>query len=219
MAAAAAQNRDVVLSRVFEAPRELVWKAWTEPARLAAWWGPHGFSNPACEVDLRPGGAIRIDMRGPDGTVYPMTGIIREVVPPERLVFSSAALDPAGRPLFEVLNTVTFEPAGGRTLLTVHARVTQETGGAAPYLAGQTIGWSQSLERLTALLAGIGDVECAIVAARVLDAPAAAVFAAWTDPAVVARWWGPRRLSSRIERMEARPGGAWRIVQRDPDGP
>ncbi len=157
-------------------------------------------------------------MRGPDGTVYPMTGTFREVAAPERLVFSSAALDAAGRPLFEVLNTITFDEAGGRTLLTVHARVTSETGDAAPYLSGQSIGWSQSLERLTALLAGIEDVACVLVATRVLDAPAQAVFAAWTDPAAIARWWGPRRLTTRVEGLEARSGGTWRIVQRDAEG-
>ena len=68
------EERDLVLIRIFDAPRERVWKAWTDPRQVAQWWGPAGFTNPRCEVDVRPGGVLRIDMRGPDGTVYPMAG-------------------------------------------------------------------------------------------------------------------------------------------------
>jgi uncharacterized protein YndB with AHSA1/START domain len=146
------KEKELVLKRVFNAPRERVWKAWTDPRRLAQWWGPAGFTNPVCEADVRPGGAIRIDMRGPDGTVYPMTGVYREVVAPERLVFTASALDEKGRPLFEVLNTVTFAKQGGKTLLTVRAQVVNKTAGADAYLEGMEAGWSQSLVRLEALL-------------------------------------------------------------------
>jgi uncharacterized protein YndB with AHSA1/START domain len=69
----------MVMTRVFDAPRELVFKAWTEPERLKRWWGPKGFTNPVCEVDVRPGGAIRIDMRAPDGVVYPLDRLAAEV--------------------------------------------------------------------------------------------------------------------------------------------
>ena len=69
------EDREIVLTRVFDAPRELVFKVWTNPKHVALWWGPHGFSNPFCELDLRPGGAILIHMRGPDGIVYSMTGV------------------------------------------------------------------------------------------------------------------------------------------------
>jgi uncharacterized protein YndB with AHSA1/START domain len=104
-------------------------------------------------LDARPGGAIRIHMRGPDGTVYPMTGVYQEVVEPERIVFTSAALDPAGNPMFEVLTTVTFAEQGGKTKQILRARVIKSTAEAAPYLAGMKAGWTQSLERLTAYLA------------------------------------------------------------------
>ena len=146
-------EREVVFTRVFDAPRELVFKAWTDPRHVQVWWGPHGFTNPVCELDVRPGGAIRIDMRGPDGTVYPMTGVYREVVEPERIVFTSSALGPDGNPLFEVLNTITFTERGGKTTLTARARVLQATAAAAPHLRGMNEGWSQMLERLQAFLA------------------------------------------------------------------
>jgi uncharacterized protein YndB with AHSA1/START domain len=141
-------DRELVITRIFDAPRELVWKAWTDPVRLKHWWGPKGFTNPVCELDVRPGGAIRIHMRGPDGTIYPMTGVYQEIAELERLVFTSAALDENGNPLFEVLNTMTFSEHAGKTKLTMRASVTKVTAKAAPYLAGMEQGWSQSLDRL-----------------------------------------------------------------------
>ena len=139
---------ELLTTRVFDAPRELVFKAWTERERLQRWWGPKGFTNPVCEVDVRPGGAIRIDMRAPDGKIYPMTGKFLEVVEPERLVFISSALDSNGEPMFEVLNTVTFSDAAGKTKLTLHAKVSNIKPEAAPHLAGMEIGWNMSLDRL-----------------------------------------------------------------------
>jgi len=147
------EEQELVLTRVFDAPRELVFKVWTDPKHVAQWWGPHGFTNPVCELDLRPGGAIRIHMRGPDGTVYPMTGVYQEIVEPERIVFTSAALDEKGHPMFEVLTTVTFAELGGKTKQILRARVIKKTAQAAPYLAGMEAGWTQSLERLAAYVA------------------------------------------------------------------
>jgi uncharacterized protein YndB with AHSA1/START domain len=147
------EAQELVLTRVFDAPRERVFKAWTDPQRVAQWWGPRCFTNPVCELDVRPGGAIRIHMRGPDGTVYPMTGVYQEVVEPERIVFTSAALDAEGNPLFEVLTTVTFVEQDGKTKQTLHARVIKRTAEAAPYLKGMEAGWTQSLERLAESLA------------------------------------------------------------------
>jgi uncharacterized protein YndB with AHSA1/START domain len=151
--AAKEKEHELVLTRVFDAPRELVWKVWTDPKHVARWWGPHGFTNPVCELDVRPGGAIRIHMRGPDGTVYPMTGVYLEVVEPERIVFTSAALGADGNPVFEVLTTVTFAEQGGKTKQILHARVIKMTAQAAPYLKGMEAGWTQSLERLAESLA------------------------------------------------------------------
>jgi uncharacterized protein YndB with AHSA1/START domain len=147
---------DVFFKRVFDAPRELVFKVWTEREHLSKWWGPKGFTNPLCEIDLRPGGAMRIDMRGPQGTVYPMSGQFLEIVPPERLVFVSSALDEADKPLFEVMNIVTFEEHDGKTMLTLHASVFKMTGGlAAQYISGMEMGWTQSLERLRECIAEV----------------------------------------------------------------
>lgn len=143
-------EREVTITRVFDAPRELVFEAWTDPKHLARWWGPHGFRNPVCEVDLRPGGRILIHMQGPDGVVYPMTGTFKEIEPPERLAFLSAALDQEGKPVLESLTTVTFAKLhGNQTQLTVHAHATGLKPIAAEYLAGMQEGWTQSIERLS----------------------------------------------------------------------
>ena len=92
-------RRELTIRRTFAAPRALVWQAWTDPRQLAKWWGPHGFTNPVCEIDLRPGGAIHIVMRAPDGTDYPMRGEFREIVPPERLVFTNYPVDERRPPI------------------------------------------------------------------------------------------------------------------------
>jgi uncharacterized protein YndB with AHSA1/START domain len=151
-------GRELVMKRVFDAPRKVVFAAWTDPKQLAQWWGPTGFTNPVCELDVRPGGAIRIDMRAPDGTIYPMTGVFVKIVAPdrlvftERIVFTSVAMDKYGKPLFENLNTVTFAEQGGKTLMTLHVRVVKSTAGAVQHLAGMDEGWKLTLDRLEAFV-------------------------------------------------------------------
>jgi uncharacterized protein YndB with AHSA1/START domain len=213
---------DLLLTRVFDAPRALVFKAWTDPGRLAEWWGPHGFTNPRCEWDIRPGGLIHVDMRGPNGTVYPMSGAYREIVEPERLVFTAGALDHDGNLLFEILNTVTFAEEEGRTTLTLRTHVLNTTADAAQYLKGHSKGWAQSLERFATLLEEIQKKDATagreIVISRVFDAPRELVWDAMTDPLHVVQWWGPRGFTTTIEEMDVRPGGVWKHVMHGPDG-
>ena len=145
-------DRELVVSRIIEAPRALVFKAWTDPRHLAQWWGPEGFTNPVCEFDAHVGGALRIHMRGPDGAVYPMKGVIREIVAPERLVFSSVAVDAAGKHLLEGLTTVTFAEQNGRTKMTMHTHAAAVAEIGVGYLQGMEAGWTQSIDRLEGLL-------------------------------------------------------------------
>lgn len=146
-------ERELTLTRIFDAPREVVFKAWTDPKQLARWWGPKGFTNPVCDIDARVGGTLRIHMRGPDGSIYPMQGVIQELVAPERLVFTNIAVDAAGNHLLEGLTTVMFSEARGKTTLTLHTRAVAVVEKAAAYLQGMEIGWTQSIDRLEALLA------------------------------------------------------------------
>jgi uncharacterized protein YndB with AHSA1/START domain len=147
-------ERELTITRVFDAPRELVFRAWTDPKHLAQWWGPKGFTNPVCEFDARVGGRLRIHMRAPDGIVYPMEGEIRELVAPERLVFSNIALDASGNPLLEGLTTVTFAEQDGKTTLTLRTRAAAVVEYAAAFLQGMEAGWTQSIDKLQAFLAG-----------------------------------------------------------------
>ena len=143
----------VLITRIFDAPRELVFKAWTEPKHMAQWWGPNYFTNPVCEMDVRPGGAILIHMQDPDGVVYPMKGVFHEIVEPERLVFTSSAFEgEEGSSLLEAINTITFENQAGKTKLTVHAVVTKAEPGVEGALAGMEEGWTQSLDKLAEYL-------------------------------------------------------------------
>jgi uncharacterized protein YndB with AHSA1/START domain len=147
-------QKELVLRRIFGAPREKVWRAWTECELLAQWWGPRRFTNPVCEVDARPGGAVRIEMQGPDGARYPMKGVFHEVSTPKRLVFTSSAYDDeAGNPQLEVLNTATFAEREGTTEMHLHAVVVKAIGPwVKEALAGMEQGWSESLYKLADLL-------------------------------------------------------------------
>ena len=149
MASADQPNRDVTITRIFNAPRELVFKAFTDAKLVQQWWGPHYFTNPVCEIDPRPGGKILIHMQAPDGTVYPEKGVFQEVVEPERLVFIDSAFeDEAGNPLLEVHNTITFEEYEGKTKMTLQAVVLKRAPEVEEALSGMEEGWSQSFEKL-----------------------------------------------------------------------
>ena len=151
--AALPRELEVIITRIFDAPREVVFKAWTDPKQLAKWFGPKGFTNPVCEADARVGGAWRIVMRAPDGTEHPCGGVYREVVVPERLVFTNIATDKDGNPILDGLTTVIFEEHGGKTKLTLQTRATAVVDYAAGHLKGMEAGWTQSLERLDEELA------------------------------------------------------------------
>jgi|SRR5690348_1995005 len=148
-----ATEAEVVITRIFDAPREVVFKAWTDPKQLAKWFGPTGFTNPICEADARVGGAWHIVMRAPDGTEHPCGGVYREVVKPERLVFTNIATDKEGNPILDGLTTVIFEEHEGKTRLTMRTRATAVVDYAVAYLKGMEAGWAQTLDRLGEVLA------------------------------------------------------------------
>ncbi len=153
-----ASDREIVITRVFDAPRELVFKAWTEPARLMRWWGPKGFTTPFCTIDLRPGGLMHFCMRSPEGQDIWCRGVFLEVVVPELIVVTDSFSDEHGNVVpptqyglspdwpTEALLTVTFaEHEGGKTLLTL-----RHTVGIVPAAEreGTQQGWIESLDRL-----------------------------------------------------------------------
>src|SRR5260370_13512196 len=169
-------GQEFIITREFDAPRELVWKACTEAKQVAQWWGPHGFTAPICEWDARPGNKIDVVMRGPDGTDYPMGGKFHEVVPPERLVTTTGALDKKGKPIFEFRHNLILVERNGKTKLTMHSRLISATAEAEKYVGGFEVGMTQTLERLGELLATKSEP---LIVERTLNAPAAKV---WDAP-------------------------------------
>ena len=124
-------ERELVITRIFDAPSELVWKAWTDPERVMRWWGPKGFTAPFCKIDFRVGGVYLYCMRSPEGKDYWNTGVYREIVPLERIVCTDSFADEKGNVVpathygmsadlpLELLVTVTFEEHEGKTKLTL----------------------------------------------------------------------------------------------------
>lgn len=146
--------KELTITRTFDAPRELVWKAWTDPRLLRQWFGPRGVTNPICEVDARKGGTIYIVMEaGPElgpakGMKWPMKGTFDEVVPNERFVFTGAALDDKQGILLQNRQTVTLEDVGGKTKMTLHVAVIMVTKNAEQAIAGMEIGFNQQTDKL-----------------------------------------------------------------------
>lgn len=150
--------KEVTIDRVFAAPIEQVWQAWTNQDLVKQWWGPRMVDIPVCEVDAKVGGKINIVMEagkemGPmAGTKWPMEGEFTEVVENEKLVFKSTAIDNS-RGLFDTLNTVTFAAEGDKTKLHIHIVVTRTTVEAAGAIKGMEMGWNQQIDKLDEFLA------------------------------------------------------------------
>lgn len=117
MDAERSEGREIMLVRGFDAPRELVWDAWTQPQHVGQWWGPNGFTTTTHEIDVTPGGVWRFIMHGPDGTDYPNKIVFREVTKPERLAYDHC--DDRDEPLIHFTVRITFEEEGSGTKLTM----------------------------------------------------------------------------------------------------
>ncbi len=217
-----AGEREIVATRVFDAPRELVFKLWTEPKHVAQWWGPKGFTNTIYEMDVRPGGVWRFVMHGPDGVDYENKIVYIEIVKPERLVYSHVS-----GPQFHV--TVTFTDQDDKTKLTV--RMLFESAAQRDKVIkefGAIEGLNQTLKRLEERLA-MGEKnrsaatftipsDRVLVITRVFDAPRDLVFKAWTEPERLMRWWGPKGFTTPFCKVDLRPGGVFHYCLRSPEG-
>ena len=158
---AGSAGKGSVVARDFDAPRELVFKAWTEPDRLKRWWGPQGFTTPSCAVDLREGGDFLYCMRSPEGRDFWGRGVYREIVVPERLVLAMSFADAEGNVVpaayyglgsdwpLERLMTVTFEELAGVTRVTVR----DEGVPPGPDGDGTRQGWVEMMDGLAEYLA------------------------------------------------------------------
>lgn len=161
-------GRELVISRVFDAPRNLVWQVWTDPEHLKRWFGPKGFTMSACSLDLRPGGVFHYGMKSPDGHEMWGKWIFKEIMPPEKLVvvasFSDAKRGVTRHPAsttwpLETLSTTTFTEHAGKTTLTLrwapYNATDEERKTFDSSHAGMTQGWDGTMSQLEAYLATI----------------------------------------------------------------
>jgi len=153
-------SRELTITRVFDAPRDLVFKTWTDAKMLAQWFGPQGFTNPVCECDARVGGKIHIVMRANDEIAKqmgfrdaPMRGEFKQVDPPKRLVFTNSAVDADDNVILQGLTTVTFEEHDNKTKMTFHTVASGTQPQVVFMLQGMEAGWTQSFDKMDALFA------------------------------------------------------------------
>ncbi len=212
-------DREIVHTRVVDAPRELVWQAWTEPQHVAKWWGPRGFSTTIKKMDFRVGGVWEHVMRGPDGVNYPNKSTFKEIVTHERIVYSHGGGREEG-PGATFIATWTFETvAPGRTRLT--GRLVFPSAEARDFVArefGAVEGGRQTLERLTEYLPGMTAAPGEFVITRVLAAPRELVWQVWTQVEHLQSWFGPKGFTTPVARLDLRPGGVFHYCMQSPDG-
>jgi uncharacterized protein YndB with AHSA1/START domain len=218
------------ISRTYPAPRDKVWQAWTEPARLKHWWGPRGFTVHTCKVDLRPGGTFLYGMHAPDGSDMWGKFVYREIKAPEKLVFVVSFSDPhggvtrhpwnAGWPKY-ILSTVTFTESAGKTTVAIswipHDASDEERKVFEEGRASMTQGWGGTLDQLEAFLGGKTN-QRTVNLTRVFDAPRNRVFDCWTRAEHLSHWFGPKGFTIHSAQTDPRPGGLFKLCMRAPDG-
>lgn len=212
-------GREIVTTRLLDAPRELAFAAWSRSDVLERWWGPRGFTTTTHAFAFRVGGGWRLTMHGPDGKDYPNRLVYDEIVKPERIVYSHHGGVDGVPAQFQC--TITFQAEGERTRITMrHVFATREARDAVVEKYGAAEGARQTLERLgeqvVASSAELGKL--ALVMVRTFDAPRALVFEAWTKAEHVRQWFTPRPLTTPACEVDFRPGGAFRITMRFPEG-
>jgi uncharacterized protein YndB with AHSA1/START domain len=206
-------TKPVLVSRIFPAPRELVFQAWSSADHMKRWFSPVGYTVPEAEIDFRPGGSCTICMRSPEGQNHWSKGTYLEIVPPERLVFTSSVVV-GDAPKFTAHTTVLFETIGKGTRMTVRQEYEIHDPDFMAAVAGAPEGWRTTLDKLEREIARIKDapehsiVHASFSLSRVYPAPPALVFQALSDPAAKARWFGGGDTYAVLERsMDIRPGG------------
>ena len=140
-------GQEVNITRIFDAPRELVFKMWIDPELVEKWWGPKDFTNPVCLLEPWVGGSMRIVMRGPDGMEYPTRGVFTKIMEPELIVFHNIKEGDDGSAELELENTVSFFEEDGKTKMIFRAVVIRSTPEACQSIGGMNTGWNQSIDR------------------------------------------------------------------------
>lgn len=212
MAAKRSDSKELRITRLYDAPVSAVWDAWTDPAQVAQWWGPRGFTLTTHSKDLRVGGTWVYTMHGPDGTDYPNRTVYHEVEPHRRLVYDHGASGDRP-PLFRV--TVTFTEVRGKTRMdmTMALPTPEAAAETAAFVkkAGGNATWDRLAEHLAEILAG----KQRFVINRVFAAPIDVVYRMWTDPEHLARWIPPTGTTMTYLHADIRVGGSSRACITD----
>ena len=213
----AASDREIVMSRVINAPRELVWRAWTEPDQVAQWWGPRGFTTTIKKHDFRVGGVWEHTMHGPDGTNYPNKSVFKEIVPLESITFSHGGGRETG-PGASFVATWTFETVeGNKTRLT--GRLVFSSAAERDFVVkefGAIEGGKQTLERAAEHLAGMQSRP--FILSREFPVSRALMWKVWTERDHFAKWFGPKGVNITSVKFDLTPGGLNHYKMTMPDG-
>lgn len=207
-------DRELTITRLLDAPLDMVFRAWTSADHMRQWFGPKDFSVTDVQLDFQPGGAWTSRMMSPEGRVHRMGGIYREIIANKRLVFTHAWVDADDKPGLETLITVTFADANGKTRLTFHQATFDTVSDRDSHLHG----WGECMVRLAGFAENDPTANREIVTSRLLDATRDLVFKVWSDPQHIGQWWGPTGFTTTTSVMDFRPGGRWRFVMHGPDG-
>ena len=208
------------VSRVFSAPRETVFKAWSSADHIKRWFCPSGYSVPEATVEMRVGGRFEVCMRSPEGLEHWTEGTFTEVVAPERLTIDHHVIDPCGGgPLFSAVTQVKFSAVDGGTRMDVEQTYTvNDPAQVEPMLKGAPEGWRQTLDKLEAEIAriqgsgGRSVVHGAFHLERTYDATVEQVYQALSDETAKSRWFfGPQGWRFIERRMDFRVGGRERV--------
>jgi uncharacterized protein YndB with AHSA1/START domain len=205
-----AAPRPLITSRVFAAPRELVFRAWSAADHLQHWFCPAGFSVPQAKIEFRVGGAFDICMRSPEGKDHWIKGHYAEIEPNTRLVIDMNALGERDKLLFRAYTVVNFSDEAGGTRLEIMQRYTLREPLAASMIQGAPQGWGQTLDRLEHELGRMRRTVAhgTFCIERTFQASCAKVFKALTDPVAKAKWFvGGDGYTILVREMDVRPGG------------
>jgi uncharacterized protein YndB with AHSA1/START domain len=212
-------DREILMTRIFDAPRDLVFEAMTKAEHVKRWWGPCSMTAEVCEIDFRVGGAWRYVLHASDGKKVEFTGVYKEIAAPERFVSSERYHEPSvGNPEWQT--TLTLEDLGnGKTKMTsrvLHPSKEQRDGHLN---SGMEHGAAETFDRLNTLVTRQATMmERSLEIVRMFDAPRELVYECWTDCKHMTQWWGPEVFTNHSCKLDVRPGGAWQIVMRSPDG-
>jgi uncharacterized protein YndB with AHSA1/START domain len=204
------EKNTLTITRIFDAPKELLFKVWTEPEHIARWWGPYGFTNTINKMDVKPGGDWEFVMHGPDGRNYKNHSIYMEIVSNKKIVFSHIS------PKFRA--TVNFTSIGNKTELTWE--MCFESAGELEQVIKvfkADDGLLQNVEKLELYLANV-PADDEFVITRVFNSPRELVYQVWTDAKHLAKWWGPAGMKMNVASLDFRPGGLFHYSMITPEG-